>query len=113
MGVPPEAELIKVSIGEGDKHDGRPLCEVVVEESRRQGLAGVALRGTLGFGANGRIHMAKLLRLPEDSPRVVEIVDQRDEIVAFLLRLDGVIAEGVVMRNKVKAVAYWPNAQPT
>ena len=97
MKLPSEAELLRVFIGESDKHHGRPLYEVIVEEARRQGLAGATvLRGTLGFGANSRIHTAKLLRLSEDLPMVVEIVDQPDRIAAFLPLLDGLISEGLV-----------------
>ena len=97
MRLPSEAELLRIFVGESDKHHGRPLYEVVVEEARRRGLAGATvLRGTLGFGANSRIHTAKLLRLSEDLPMVIEIVDRPEKIAEFLPDLDGLIGEGLV-----------------
>ncbi len=102
-----DAELLRVFIGENDKHDGRPLSEVVVEEARKAGLAGATvLRGTLGFGANSRIHTAKILRLSEDLPMVVEIVDKAESIEAFAPRLDELIGEGLVTVEKVRVIAY-------
>ncbi|ABA58742.1 Protein of unknown function DUF190 [Nitrosococcus oceani ATCC 19707] len=102
-----EAELLRVFIGESDKYHGRPLYEVVVEEARRYGLAGATvLRGTLGFGANSRIHTAKILRLSEDLPMVVEIVDQPERIAAFLPELDALIEEGLVTLERVQVIAY-------
>jgi PII-like signaling protein len=107
MKLPSEAELLRIFIGESDKHHGRPLYEVIVEEARRRGLAGATvLRGTLGFGANSRIHTAKLLRLSEDLPMVVEIVDTPEKIAAFLPDLDGMITEGLVTLEKVRVIVY-------
>ncbi len=111
MKLPSEGELLRIFIGESDKHHGRPLYEVIVEEARRQGLAGATvLRGTLGFGANSRIHTAKILRLSEDLPMVVEIVDIPERIAAFLPTLDGMIREGLVTLERVRIVAYRHNA---
>lgn len=102
-----EAELLRIFIGESDKYQGRPLYEVIVEEARRCGLAGATvLRGTLGFGANSRIHTAKILRLSEDLPMVIEIVDQPERIVAFLPELDVLIKEGLVTLERVQVIAY-------
>jgi PII-like signaling protein len=107
MKLPAEAELLRVFIGESDKHKGRPLYEVLVEEARRRGLAGATvLRGTLGFGANSRIHTAKILRLSEDLPMVVEIVDAAEKIAAFLPDLDAMIGEGLVTLEKVRVIVY-------
>lgn len=107
MHIPSEAELLRVFIGESDKRGGRPLYEVIVEEARRRGLAGATvLRGTLGFGANSRIHTAKVLRLSEDLPMVIEIVDAPERIAAFLPDLDGMIDEGLVTLEKVRLIAY-------
>lgn len=107
MKLPSEAELLRVFIGESDKHHGRPLYEVLVEEARRRGLAGATvLRATLGFGANSRIHTAKILRLSEDLPMVVEIVDTPEKIAAFLPDLDGMIGEGLVTLERVRVIAY-------
>ncbi|HUG91073.1 MAG TPA: DUF190 domain-containing protein [Planctomycetaceae bacterium] len=111
MKLPSEAELLRIFIGESDKHHGRPLYEVIVEEARRRGLAGATvLRGTIGFGANSRIHTAKILRLSEDLPMVVEIVDRPDRIAEFLPQLDALITEGLVTLEKVRVIAYRHNA---
>src|SRR5712691_10942599 len=107
MKLPSEAERLCVYIGESDKFEGRPLYEVIVEQARRRGLAGATtLRGTLGFGANSRIHSAKILRLSEDLPMVVEIVDTPERIAAFLPDLDAMIGEGLVTLEKVRLIAY-------
>ncbi|ADE15513.1 protein of unknown function DUF190 [Nitrosococcus halophilus Nc 4] len=107
MKLQSEAELLRIFIGESDKHQGRPLYEVIVEEARRGGLAGATvLRGTLGFGANSRIHTAKILRLSEDLPMVVEIVDQPERIAEFLPELDTLIGEGLVTLERVRVITY-------
>lgn len=107
MKLQSEAELLRIFIGESDKHQGRPLYEVIVEEARHRGLAGATvLRGTLGFGAHSRIHTAKILRLSEDLPMVVEIVDQPERIAGFLPELDVLIGEGLVTLERVRVIAY-------
>lgn len=113
MNLPAEAELLRVFIGESDKRGGRPLYEVIVEEARRRGLAGATvLRGTLGFGANSRIHTAKILRLSEDLPMVIEIVDAPERIAAFLPDLDAMIGEGLVTLERVRLIAYRHGSRP-
>jgi PII-like signaling protein len=107
MKLPSEAELLRVFIGESDKHHGRPLYEVIVEEARRRQLAGATvLRGTLGYGASSRIHTAKILRLSEDLPMVIEIVDAPEKIAAFLPDLDAMIGEGLVTLERVRVIMY-------
>jgi uncharacterized protein len=107
MKLPSEAELLRVFIGESDKFEGRPLYEVIVEKARHNGLAGATvLRGTLGYGAHSRIHTAKILRLSEDLPMVVEIVDQPERIAAFLPEIDAMVGEGLVTREKVQVILY-------
>ncbi|MDY6824845.1 MAG: DUF190 domain-containing protein [Thermodesulfobacteriota bacterium] len=107
MKLPSEASLLRIFIGESDKADGKPLCEVIVEEARKQGMAGAtALRGFLGFGASSRIHTTKVLRLSEDLPVVVEIVDKPEKIEAFLPALDNLIGEGLITLEKVRVIAY-------
>src|SRR5438094_7648213 len=107
MKLPAEAELLRIFIGESDKHHGRPLYEVIVEEARRRGLAGATvLRGTLGFGAHSRIHTAKILRLSEDLPMVIEIVDKPERIAELLPQLESMIAEGLVTLEKVRVIIY-------
>src|SRR5206468_132005 len=110
MKPPADAELLRIFIGESDRHGNRPLYEVIVEEARRRGMAGATvLRGTLGFGANSRIHTAKILRLSEDLPMVVEIVDSPERIASFLPDLDRMIEEGLVTLERVRVIAYRHN----
>jgi PII-like signaling protein len=110
MKLPSEAELLRIFIGESDTHNGRPLYQVVVEEARRRGLAGATvLRGAIGFGASSRIHTAHILRLSEDLPMVVEIVDTPEKIAAFLPDLDGLIDEGLVTLERVRVILYRHN----
>lgn len=107
MQLPTEAELLRIFIGENDKAHGRPLYEVIVSEARERGLAGATvLHGTLGFGAHSRIHTAKILRLSEDLPMVIEIVDSPERIAQFLPFVDGMITEGLVTLEKVRVLAY-------
>ncbi len=110
MKLPSEAQLLRIFVGESDKYHGRPLYEAIVEDARNRGLAGATvLRGTLGFGANSRIHTAKILRLSEDLPMVIEIVDTPEQIEAFLPDLDAMIGEGLVTLEKVRVIAYRHN----
>ena len=111
MTLPKEAKLLRIFIGESDIYMHRPLYEVIVEEARKCGLAGATvLRGILWFGANSRIHTTKILRLSEDLPVVVEIVDAEDKIEAFLPALDEMIGEGMVTLEKAQVITYRHNA---
>ncbi|MCW5862592.1 MAG: DUF190 domain-containing protein [Anaerolineae bacterium] len=102
-----EARLLRVFIGESDKFEGRPLYQVIIERARRRELAGATvLRGYLGFGANSRIHTARVLRLSEDLPMVIEIVDEPERINAFVAELDEIIGEGLVTLEKVEVILY-------
>jgi len=107
MVLPDEGQLLRIFIGESDKHDGKPLFEWIVEQARATGLAGATvLRGLEGFGAHSRIHTAKILRLSEDLPIVVEIVDTSDKIEAFLPSIDDAIKEGLATLEKVQIRFY-------
>jgi len=107
MKPPEEAELLRIFIGESDKWKGRPLYEAIVLAAREQGLAGATvLKGQMGFGAHSRLHSAKILRLSEDLPIVIELVDKTERIEAFLPQLDGMIEEGMVTIEKVRVLAY-------
>lgn len=98
-----EAELLRVFIGEGDRHDGRPLHEVLVEEARDAGLSGATVfRGIIGYGAHGRVHTSKILRLAEDLPLVVEIIDTEGRIEAFLGRVSELVTEGLVTVETIR-----------
>ncbi|MFA5864707.1 MAG: DUF190 domain-containing protein [Phycisphaerae bacterium] len=110
MQLPSEAELLRIFIGESDKFQGKPLYETIVLEARKRGMAGATvLKGVLGFGANSRIHTAKILRLSEDLPMIVEIVDKPERIADFLPVLDQMIGEGLVTLEKVRIIAYRHN----
>jgi len=107
MNLPEDVELLRIFIGESDKYHGRPLYEVIVEEARQRGLAGATvLRGTSGFGAHSRIHTAKVLRLSQDLPMVIEIVDTAEKISSFLPDLEQMMDEGLVTLEKVRAIVY-------
>jgi len=107
VNLPEEGLLLRIFIGESDKRDNRPLYEVIVEEARRRGLAGATvLRGVMGFGANSRIHTSKILRLSEDLPMVIEMVDEADKINAFIPDLDAMIREGLVTLEHVRVLIY-------
>jgi hypothetical protein len=110
MKLPSEAQLLRIFVGESDKYHGRPLYEAIVEEARRQGLAGATvLRGMLGFGASSHIHTAKVFRLSEDLPMVIEIVDTPEKIEKFLPDLDTMVTDGLVTLEKVQVIAYRAN----
>ncbi len=105
-----EAELLRIFIGESDRCHGRPLYEVIVKKARERGMAGATvLKGVMGFGAHSHMHTAKILRLSEDLPMVVEIVDESEKIESFLPELDDMIQEGMVTVEKVRVVAYREN----
>lgn len=107
MKLPEQAELLRIFIGESDKYNGKPLYESIVDEARKRGMAGATvLRGTIGFGAHSRIHTAKILRLSEDLPIVVEIVDKPERIEAFLPDLDEMMDEGLVTLEKIRVIIY-------
>lgn len=107
MNLPSEGQLLRIFLGESDKHDGMPLYEWLVQEARRHGLAGATvLRGIEGFGGHSRIHTAKILQLSEDLPIVVEIVDTAEKIEAFLPLVDGAIHEGLATVEKVQVRFY-------
>ncbi|MDD5697616.1 MAG: DUF190 domain-containing protein [Victivallaceae bacterium] len=107
MDLPPQAELLRIFIGEKDKCGHKALYEVIVEEARKRGMAGATvLKGELGFGANSRLHTTKVLRLSEDLPLVIEIVDKPERIAAFLPELDKMMSEGLVTLEKINIITY-------
>lgn len=107
MRLPEEAELLRIFIGESDRYQGRPLYEAIVLEARKRGMAGATvLRGIMGFGADSRMHTAKILRLSEDLPIVVEIVDSPERIATFLPDLDAMMEEGLITLERAKVIAY-------
>lgn len=104
---PGEGLLIRIFIGESDRHEGMPLYQWIVRKARSEGLAGATvLRGVEGFGASSRLHTTKILRLSEDLPMVVEIVDREDRVHPFLEVLDGVVEQGLVTVERVDVRFY-------
>ncbi len=107
MVLPEEGYLLRIFIGESDKHAGRPLYEWIVNQARANGLAGATvLRGVMGYGLSSRIHTAKIERLSQDLPIVVEIVDTRENLEAFLPIIDAAIPEGLATLEKAQVRFY-------
>ena len=107
MKIPENGQLLRVFIGESDQWHGKPLYEALVLKAREVGLAGATmLRGLMGYGANSRIHTAKLLRLSEDLPVIVEIVDSEEKITNFLPVIDEMVQEGLVTLENIKVIQY-------
>jgi uncharacterized protein len=110
MQIPKQAVLLRIFIGEDDKAGTSPLYEAIVLKAREMHLAGATvLRGPMGFGASSRLHTAKILRLSEDLPLVIEIVDSEDKIDAFLPVLDGMMSSGLITLEKVQVLQYGTN----
>lgn len=113
MQLPHDAVLLRIYIGEADKHQGKPLHEAIVLRARELHLAGATvLRGPMGFGHSSRLHTAKILRLSEDLPLVIEIVDAEEKIGAFVAVLDGMMGSGLVTMEKVKVLQYGKERHP-
>ncbi len=107
MTLPRDALLLRIFIGEDDKYQGRPLYESIVMGARQAKLAGATvLRGPMGFGHSSRLHTTKILRLSEDLPLVIEIVDSEERIRAFLPALDAMMGGGLVTLEKVQVLQY-------
>jgi len=107
MKLPQEGLLLRIFVGETDLLEGRPLYERIVEEARLLNLAGATvLRGMMGYGAGSRIHTAKFVRVKEDLPVVIELVDSEAQIEKLLPFLDKVVAEGLVTLERVRVIKY-------
>ena len=107
MHVPTDATLLRIYLGEGDRWQGHPTYEAIVIKAREMHLAGATvLRGPLGYGHSSRLHTAKILRLSDDLPLVIEIVDHEDKINSFLPVLGDMVGSGLVTLEKVKVIQY-------
>ena len=107
MKIPAEGKLLRIFIGEQDKYHGLPLYEAIVVEARKQHLAGATvLKGCMGFGCKSHMHTAKILRLSEDLPMVIEIVDSEEKINNFLPTLDQMVPEGLITLEKINVIMY-------
>ena len=102
-----EGQLLRIFIGESDTHEGRPLYEAIVLKAREMHMAGATvLRGIMGFGAASHLHTAKILRLSEDMPMIIEIVDNKTNIDLMLPFLDEVVKEGLMTLENVRIMKY-------
>jgi PII-like signaling protein len=107
MALPQSGYLLRIFLGEADKHEGRPLYEWLVLKARERGLAGATVvRGLMGFGANSRLHTFKIERLSLDLPIVVEMVDTREKLEAFLGEIDPLIHDGLATLEKAEVRFY-------
>jgi len=111
--IPEDALLLRAFLGENDRFEGQPLYQAIVLKARELGLAGATvLRGPLGYGHNSRLHTAKILRLSSDLPVVIEIVDSKDKIDAFLPQLDRMMSGGLATVELVQVRRYGPDQRP-
>ncbi|MCH6549452.1 MAG: DUF190 domain-containing protein [Proteobacteria bacterium] len=107
MILPKQGKLLRIFIGENDRHEGLPLYEWIVRQARENGLAGATvLRGLEGYGAHSRLHKAKILRLSSNLPLVVEIVDTEEKIQSFLPLIDDAVSEGLATVERVEVHFY-------
>ena len=110
MKIPEDGCLLRIFIGEGDRWQGAPLYESIVLKARELHLAGATvLRGPMGFGATSRLHTTKVLRLSEDLPIIIEIVDSRPKIEEFIPHIDEMVQEGLVTLERVEVIKYRAN----
>jgi len=110
MKIPEDGWLLRIFIGESDRWDGKPLYEAIVLKARELHMAGATvLRGPMGFGAHSRMHTAKILRLSEDLPIVIEIVDAKEKIDDLLPHIDQMVEEGLVTLERVRVIKYRAN----
>ena len=107
MKLEDEGKLLRIFIGESDKHGRKPLYQAIVEMLREEGMAGATvLRGIEGFGATSHLHTARILRLSEDLPIVIEVADTAERIEAIMPRIDEMVSDGMVTLERVEVVTY-------
>lgn len=113
MKIPKEGQMLRIYIGENNKYKSTPLYEWIVLKAREHGLAGATvLRGIMGYGANSRIHTTKILRLSEDMPVIVEIVDTKEKLKDFLEIIDETISEGLATIQNINVQLYRSSKKP-
>lgn len=107
MTLPEEGYLLRIFVGEDDRHEGMPLYEWIVQKAREEKMAGATvLRGMEGFGAHSHLHTARILRLSSDLPILIEIVDTRPKVEGFLDLIDDAIEEGLATIEDVEIHFY-------
>jgi uncharacterized protein len=110
MKIPEDGYLLRIFIGESDHWHHQPLYEAIVLKARELHMAGATvLRGPMGFGANSRVHTSKILRLSEDLPLIIEIIDSKEKIDELLPHIDEMVKEGLVTLEPVKVLHYRHN----
>ena len=110
MKIPAEGQLLRIFIGELDQWHSQPLYEAIIHLAKKEGMAGAtAIKGFMGFGCKSRMHTAKLLRLSEDLPVIIEIVDSEEKINGFLPHLDEMVKEGLITLEKAHVIMYRAN----
>ena len=113
MKIEGEGKLLRIFVGESDRWHGKPLYQAIVERVRKEGLAGATvIRGIEGFGADSRLHTARILRLSENLPVLIEIADSAEQIERILPVLDEMVGEGMVIVERVEVIAYRGSAEP-
>lgn len=112
--LPRDGVLLRIFIGETDRHQREPLYEWIVKKAREHGMAGATVvRGMQGFGADAHMHTAKILRLSQDLPIIIEIVDTPEKIEAFIPVIDPAIEEGLMTTEKIHVRFYRKKANPS
>jgi PII-like signaling protein len=110
--LPEDGHLLRIFIGENDKYEGKPLYEWIVQRAKENGLAGATvIRGIEGYGASSRIHTTKILRLSDDMPIIIEMVDVLEKIEKFIPLIDGAISEGLATVEKVE-IRFYRSGKP-
>lgn len=108
-----EQMLVRIFIGESDRWHHRPLADALLERLRKEGFAGATIfRGVAGFGARSVVHTAHILRLSEDLPIVIEVVDTEEHVQRLVPILDEMVSEGLVTLEKARVLKYAPGARP-
>lgn len=107
MKIPSDGKLLRIFIGESDRWQGKPLYQEIIELAKKKGMAGAtAIKGFMGFGCRSHMHTTKLLRLSEDLPIIIEIVDSDEKIAQFIGNLDKMVQEGLITIEKANVIMY-------
>jgi len=107
MKIPADGKLLRIFIGEADRWEGRPLYEEIIFLAKKSGMAGAtATKGFMGFGCKSHMHTTKLLRLSEDLPIIIEIVDSEEKVNQFIPQLDAMVKEGLITLEKANVIMY-------
>jgi uncharacterized protein len=113
MALPEDSLLLRIFLGESDRLGHQPLYEAIVMKARAAGLAGATLtRGSMGFGASSQLHTAKIMRLSDDLPVIIEIVDAEEKINAFLPQLKEIMGGGLVTLEKIRVIHHESGGPP-